>query len=120
MTATEADHTVNLSVPTITGPAAVTTDPRPTITWSNDPGASGYEIWIKNTSTGQNPYLVTTSSTNSFTPSEDPGIGVYDIWVRSYRTGGIYGGWSARYRTQIIAPVTIAEEHEAVDGKTDF
>jgi Ca2+-binding RTX toxin-like protein len=96
-----------LSIPKINGPAPVTAVQRPTITWTNDPGAAGYQVWIKNVSTGQDPYLVTTSATNSFTPSQDLGVGLFEIWVRSYRSDGIFGGWSAKHSTQINTPVAV-------------
>ena len=97
----------DLSTSTINGPTAVTAVQRPTITWTNDPAAAGYDVWISNVSTRQNPFLVATSSTNSFTPSADLGIGVFDLWVRSFRTDGIKGRWSAVYRIQINTPVSM-------------
>ena len=97
----------DLSVPVINGPAALTAAQRPTITWTIDPGAAGYDVWIRNSSTQQNPYLVSSSSTNSFSPPSDLGIGVFDVWVRSFRSDGIKGAWSARYRIQINTPVSV-------------
>jgi Ca2+-binding RTX toxin-like protein len=107
MTVVVTNRDNELSRPTINGPAAVTTSQRPTITWTNDPGAAGYDVWIKNATTGQNPYLVSVSATNSFTPSEDLGIGKFEIWVRSHRSDGINGAWSTQYNLQISTPVSI-------------
>jgi hypothetical protein len=101
------NHDNDLSKPTINGPAALTVVQRPTITWTSDPAAAGYDVWISNASTQQNPFLITTSSTNSLTPTADLGIGVFDLWVRSFRTDGVKGPWSAMYRIQINTPVSI-------------
>ena len=97
----------DLSKPTINGPTTLTALQRPTITWTSDPAAAGYDVWISNVSTGQNPFLITTSSINSLTPTADLGIGVFDLWVRSFRSDGIKGQWSAMYRFQISTPVSM-------------
>jgi Ca2+-binding RTX toxin-like protein len=96
-----------LSRSTINGPTAVTASQRPAITWSNDPGAAGHDIFINNVTTGVNAYLVTTSATNSFVPTADLGIGVFDVWVRSFRSDGIKGIWSPARRFTINTPVEI-------------
>ncbi len=97
----------DLSVPVVNGPTAITASQRPTISWTADPVAAGYDIWITNVSTSQNPYVQASSSGNSFTPTTDLGIGVFDVWVRSSRSDGLKGRWSAAYRFQVNTAVTI-------------
>ncbi|MCA9060477.1 MAG: hypothetical protein KDA85_18330, partial [Planctomycetaceae bacterium] len=97
------------SVATITGPAAVTLDQRPTITWTEVPGASGYEVWISNVSTHTNPYLRAIASTNSFTPTTDLGIGMYDVWIQAIMPGGNRWAWSKMIRFRVETPVAITE-----------
>jgi len=97
----------DLSRPTINGPASVTAVQRPTITWTNDPAAAGYDVWINNVTTGVNSYVMATSLTNSFASTADLGVGVFDVWVRSFRSDGIKGLWSPTRRFTINTPVSI-------------
>ncbi|MBL8817435.1 MAG: hypothetical protein JNL58_15515, partial [Planctomyces sp.] len=105
LTVTNTDN--DLTIPVISSPTASTTQQRPVISWNADPAASGYDVWITNVSTQQNPVVSTSTLTNSFTPAADLGIGVYDVWVRSFRSDGIKGRWSNAYRFQIMTAVTI-------------
>ncbi|MEJ7592675.1 MAG: ELWxxDGT repeat protein, partial [Planctomycetaceae bacterium] len=48
------------ATPVVTGPVAVTKNLRPTVTWNAVPGVTKYEVWIRNTSTNQNPLVLET------------------------------------------------------------
>ncbi len=95
------------AAPVITGPDAVNTSLRPTVTWNAVAGATDYEVWIKNQSTGEDQVLLEQVSATSFTPSIDLGIGNFTVWVR---TLGLNGGpasvWTAPRNFRIKAPVT--------------
>jgi Ca2+-binding RTX toxin-like protein len=105
LSVTNLDNEVSVS--TITGPAAKTLSQRPVITWTTVPGAASYEVWISNFSTRKNPYLVGTSSSTSFTPGMDLGIGIFDVWVRAIMPNGTRWNWSTMYRFQIDTPVIV-------------
>lgn len=104
------DASLNVELPvtrnwtTITGPAAVSTMQRPTITWTPVGGATKYYVWIRNASTNVQDYLVTTSRTTSFTPGSDLGIGKFVVWVRPVGSKDEKGSWSSRYEFQVTAP----------------
>jgi Ca2+-binding RTX toxin-like protein len=98
---TNADN--ELSVPTITGPAATTALARPTVTWTAIPGAASYEVRLMNVTTKQ----VQTASTvtNTFMPAADLGIGLYEVAVRAIMPGGLTHAWSIVRRFQVETAV---------------
>lgn len=94
--------------PVINGPASLTANQRPAITWTPRAGAVSYEIWIGNQSTGVNPYLKSTSTTASFTPSADLGVGRFNVWVRSVFSDGTKSAWSTQYSFRVNTAVVIS------------
>jgi ELWxxDGT repeat protein len=92
--------------PVITGPTGVSSSLRPTVTWNAVEGATEYEVWISNNSTGENPLIQQIVSGTSFTPSSDLGIGRYTVWVRTLGTdGGPPSVWSVQFSFRIKTPV---------------
>ena len=71
------------------------TDPQPEIRWSQVGGATEYQIYITNVTTGQTG-LVDESGLleNRFVPASPFGFGVHRIWVRGL-VDGLAGDWSA-------------------------
>lgn len=71
------------------------TTAQPTIAWNPLQGASTYDIWINNITTGQSQFIRdTTVYTTSFTPLVDLPMGVYKAWVRGFTNDGITGFFS--------------------------
>lgn len=95
------------NVPTVTGPAAVVTSQRPTITWTSETGADSYDVWIGNQSTGVNPFHTATVTTNSWTPDFDFGIGRFNVWIRATNGNGS-SEYSTQYDFRIATPVAPA------------
>ena len=95
------------SAPVITGPTAVTSSLRPTVTWNAVGTATEYEIWIKNESIDEDRLIIQPVSGTAFTPSNDLGIGNYTVWVRTAGTTSAPPSlWSAPYNFRIKAAVT--------------
>lgn len=93
--------------PFITGPAALVSQLRPTVTWNGIAGATEYEVWIKNQSTGVEPLTREAGSGTTFTPSSDLGIGNFTVWVRALGANGDTNSpWSTPHNFRIKAPVT--------------
>ena len=99
-----ADITVTLPAPTLTGPAAVTTDQRPTISWNAVSGADTYVVYIRNLSTGADPLLLRAVTGTSFTPTSNLGIGSYDVRVRALSTSGDSSFYSQKLNFRIATP----------------
>jgi serralysin len=97
-------------VPSITGPAAVVTEQRPTFTWTASTGADTYDVWIGNQSTGVNPFDTATVSTNSYTPNVDFGIGIFNVWVKATNANG-----SSEFSTQYNVRITTAVNATPID-----
>ena len=95
-----------LAAPVITGPVSLTSEPQPTITWNAVSEAPGYDVWIRNTSTGQNPFIRQSVAANSFTPPNGLGIGQYTVWVRAQGTSlSGQSAWSHPYNFRVRLPV---------------
>ncbi len=100
--------------PMITGPNAITDNPRPTITWTTITGATRYEIWVNNASTGQAQIIRKdniSAATPFYTPTENLGIGRYRVWVRAYDALEVPGFWSeAHVFTVNTAPAILTPD----------
>ncbi len=81
--------------PVPTGPASTTVDATPTFDWTDVAGATTYDLWVNNTTTGVSQVIRQSSLTTSeFTPSASLPIGRYLWWVRA-SANGVVGAWSA-------------------------
>jgi hypothetical protein len=103
-----ADAATTIEEQVFYSPAENTADVQPTFLWDAVPGATSYEIWVKNLSTDENPFHRGTSTTNSYTPSEPLGIGRYRVWRRSLDSAGNPSGWPEPYTFRITTPVAVA------------
>lgn len=82
--------------PSLVGPSGSTTDTTPTISWTAVSGASRYDLWVDNLTTGQNQVLRRTDlAGTSFTPSHPLAAGTYRAWVRAVSAAGQSSDWSA-------------------------
>ena len=78
--------TVPLSTPSWTTEGNTkTTDEFQPVSWNPVSGATEYQVWYTNVSTGANPFLLTTTTQTTFTPTRALPIGQYNIWVRAQR-----------------------------------
>jgi len=95
--------------PIVQTPIGATLLQAPTITWSPSNGATSYDVWISNLSTGQNPVIRTTVGTTSYTSPNPTGIGRYRVWVRGKSVTGTLTAWSDPKDFQIRTRVVIAD-----------
>ena len=80
--------------PVITAPSG-TASVSPLIVWGTVSGASGYEVWISDLSSGQSPLIDVTVSDTTFTPATPLPLGdSFTVWVRGSNVFG-NGPWSA-------------------------
>lgn len=89
---------VGSSRPTIISPLVSTDEQRPRIEWTAVPGAASYEVWIGNSSIGQNPWVLGDSATTFFDVPVNLGIGKMDLWVRGVRSNGTFMPWTDMHR----------------------
>lgn len=83
------------------------TDRTPTIVWDAVTGATGYRVFINNTTTGQRGMIDQTVTATSFTPATDLSMGRYLIWVRPIGAGGYEAAWSVS-EDYIVGPQPVA------------
>jgi uncharacterized delta-60 repeat protein len=92
--------------PNLTAPPAATSDRTPTIAWEAVAGATKYEVWVNNLTTGQDEVIhVYNITTLSYTPGSNLDYGDYAAWVRA---GNAYGD----------GPWSDARNFEINDGST--
>ncbi len=95
--------------PTIVSPLVSTTEQRPRIQWTAVPEAASYEVWIGNSSIGQNPWVLGDSDTTFFDVPVDLGIGKMDLWVRGVRSNGTFLPWTNMHRFVVTTVPTMNE-----------
>lgn len=93
--------------PVLLNPVSSTAAMRPLFAWNAGSGAVSYEIWIRNDSTGANPFVQATTSTNFWQPTSDLGIGRFTFWVRATTAAGTRTAWSQPWQFTIVTPVTM-------------
>jgi uncharacterized protein YkwD len=92
------------AAPTFSGPGASTTSTEPTISWSATSGATKYDLWVNDATTGQLQVIRNqTLATNSFTPTSPLPAGSYQAWINVTTAGGT-SPWSATYSFTITPP----------------
>ena|GEM_PF-2406959 len=92
---------------TITAPVSATTNQRPTITWSPLPGATSYELWLSNLSTGVSPFLLAKPTGTTYIPSDTLGIGEFRVWVRAKFSSGTFSDWSFGHDFGVTTAATL-------------
>ncbi|MEI7701456.1 MAG: hypothetical protein WCK86_16780, partial [Planctomycetia bacterium] len=83
------------------------TNPRPTLTWASVPGATKYDVWVNNSSTGQSQYIRTTTTETSWTPTVDLPMSRYQVWVRALAVDNTPAIWSPRVDFYIATAPTV-------------
>jgi hypothetical protein len=104
--------------PILIGPPAQNTTPRPELTWTAVAGASQYDVWITNLSTGQSPFQRITVNPNSLTPTADLPIGRYRYWVDALFPDASRSGWSEQLTFEVKTPVSLLSPTGSVDTST--
>ena len=89
---------------TLLSPGSTTYDVTPTITWTAVEGATRYDLWVNNLTTGQpqairQPVLTVTS----YTPDLPLAEGTYRAWVKVFDQYGDDSGWSDGLDFTVIA-----------------
>ncbi|MEZ6063698.1 MAG: carboxypeptidase regulatory-like domain-containing protein [Planctomycetaceae bacterium] len=102
----DAQTTLSVSVPFVTGPNVRTSDATPAVTWSDVPGAALYEVWIGDLTNGRAPVIAQTALT-SFVPADPLPIGRYRAWVRVKDGSNGEGGWSTGRTFSVTTPTTL-------------
>lgn len=98
----------SLGTPQITGPEAINSDRRPTITWTAVEDTNHYEVWIKHQSSGDHRFFVDGVVGNSYTADEDMPLGFYSVWVRALGiNGSTNGAWTSQHNFRVSAAVTL-------------
>jgi hypothetical protein len=93
--------------PVLAGPSGALTSHTPAITWSASTGASCYDLWVDNTTTGQGQVIRQQNlTTTSYTPTSGLPSGTYQAWVRAINPAGDSSGWSASQTFTILVPDT--------------
>lgn len=70
---------------------------RPTITFDEVTGATSYQIFASNFTSGASGYIDTVVSTNEWSASEDLPTGRYGFWVRAIGEDGFTANWSQSF-----------------------
>lgn len=84
------------STPTVTSPSAVIHTAVARIEWTASAGAAGYDLWVRNLTTGEAQYIRETSLPSDRTWFETPSLpqGTYRVWVRASGATGKFSAWS--------------------------
>jgi predicted phage tail protein len=90
------------AAPTLTGPAVLSSDVTPTLTWSASAGATHYDLCINDLTTGQW-QVIRSLTTNDFTTTSLH-AGSYVAWVRAFDSANQTRGWSAGCYFTITPP----------------
>ncbi len=81
--------------PRITSPTSNGQPARPTITWTSVSGATRYEIWLANLTTGVREVSDANLLSNSYTPTTDlTTSNNYRVWIRAFDGSGAESAWS--------------------------
>ena len=79
------------------------TTARPAVTMAPLPGASNYEFWLDNRSTGQSPFVRVVTNQPSWTHTQDLPMSRYTLWGRGIAADGTKGGWSLQQDFMVAA-----------------
>ncbi|MBC7967705.1 MAG: hypothetical protein H7Z17_17465 [Fuerstia sp.] len=81
--------------PRITSPTSNGQPARPTITWTLVSGATRYEIWLANLTTGVREISDASLLSTSYTPTTDlTTSNNYRVWIRAFDSSGAASAWS--------------------------
>ncbi|MFO0979641.1 MAG: choice-of-anchor Q domain-containing protein [Planctomycetaceae bacterium] len=75
---------------------------RPTLSWTALPGATKYDLWINNQSTGQQQLIRQEITGTSWTPTTDLAMGLYRAWIRGKDAAGNFATWSVLQELLVV------------------
>ena len=91
----------------LTSPSPTTNALRPTLTWNAIAGATSYNIWVNNFSTGAAKVYLSSATVNSQTVTSDFALGKYRVYLQPvFATGA--GNWNAPNDIFVLPPVVLA------------
>lgn len=109
--------------PELTAPAAAAeTSNRPVFRWDAAVDADGYEVWVRNETTGERITHITGHTDLSATPAEAYASGEYTVWIRAHNGTGP-SAWSLPVRFYAgppAAPVLTTEQNPTADESPQF
>ncbi|MEZ6063177.1 MAG: alpha/beta hydrolase-fold protein [Planctomycetaceae bacterium] len=76
--------------------------PTPQFTWTPVTGATRYEVWVNNLSTGQTPQVSNSGVSGTSLTLPSLGIGRYRIWVRAFNAQDDYSTWSQPHDFRVV------------------
>ena len=92
---------------------------RPEFTWTAVEGASRYELWVNNLTTGESQILRRTKLTANVFQTIDPlATAEYRVWVRAFTPSDVAGPWSPRVDFRVVAGPTILSPLGIIDDST--
>ena len=106
----------------ISSPRGAITTAKPKIVWTPVPGATRYEVWVSNLSTGQSPFVrnLNVVGTQSEVTTPLP-MGVYRVWVQPINSQAFRGNWSLFSQFMVTtAPTQIAPLNTTTNGTPVF
>lgn len=103
---TSRDFQIN-AAPAITTQTSPVPSGTPLLAWSQLPGATKYDLWISNITSGQTQFIRQQNLTqNSFQVTTNLGVGTYQMWVRGIDASGLAAGWSSVWQFSTAAQAT--------------
>ena len=94
--------------PTINAPRGTVTTSTPTIIWSPVAGATRYDVWVSNISTGKSPFLRTLNVAGTQSKFNAPlPLGIHHVWVQPINSASLGGNWSVLSRFIVTTPPTL-------------
>lgn len=97
-----------VGIVTVTSPVG-TASSTPTINWSAIAGASRYDIWVDNLTTGASQVVRQTNVlTNSYAVTTPLASGQHSVWVRSFAANGAASAWSKAFDFYVSIPTVTA------------
>ena len=88
----------------LTSPSPTTMALRPTLTWTAIAGATRYNIWVNNLSTGAAAVYVSSATGTSHTVTSDFALGKYRVQIQPV-FGAVNGNWSLPTSIFVLPPV---------------
>jgi len=93
----------------------------PVFTWSDVPGATAWEVFLSNTSTGQNPLIREVVTQRTWTPPQPLGISAWQFWARALVGDKYAGAWSPPVSFAVAtAPTPLGPTISTVSQRPQF
>ncbi|HQZ68915.1 MAG TPA: sulfatase-like hydrolase/transferase [Planctomycetaceae bacterium] len=91
--------------PVVTGPTGLVVTSTPTITWSTVTGATRYDLWVNNVTTGQQQVVRNQNiAATQFKVGQPLPLGNYNAWVQAINSASFRGSWGYATRFTIATP----------------